>query len=149
VSDNNLLKNLNDQQLAAILYNEGPSIIVAGAGVGKTRVLTHKIAYLIAALKIPSEKILAVTFTNKAAKEMKNRVQEILNDNETKVRIATYHSLCAQILRQEIAVLNINKNFNIIDAADQRQILKDIYNRDFDTKIEASELRLLSSYISE
>lgn len=149
MSDNNLLKNLNDQQLAAILYNEGPSIIVAGAGVGKTRVLTHKIAYLIAALKIPSEKILAVTFTNKAAKEMKSRVQEILNDNETKVRIATYHSLCAQILRQEIAVLNINKNFNIIDAADQRQILKDIYNRDFDTKVEASELRLLSSYISE
>ncbi len=149
MTDNNLLKNLNDQQLAAILYNEGPSIIVAGAGVGKTRVLTHKIAYLVAALKIPSEKILAVTFTNKAAKEMKNRVQELLDDKETKVKIATYHSLCAQILRQEIGVLNINKNFNIIDTADQRQILKEIYNRDFDTKAEASELRLLSSYISE
>lgn len=149
MTNNNLLKNLNDQQLAAILYNEGPSIIIAGAGVGKTRVLTHKIAYLVAALKIPSEKILALTFTNKAAKEMKNRVQNLLDDKETKVKIATYHSLCAQILRQEISVLNIKNNFNIIDTADQRQILKEIYNRDFDTKVEASELRLLSSYISE
>lgn len=147
--NNNLLKNLNDQQLEAILYNEGSSIIVAGAGVGKTRVLTHKIAYLITALKIPSEKILALTFTNKAAKEMKNRVQELLDDKETKVKIATYHSLCAQILRREINVLNINNNFNIIDTSDQRQILKEIYNRDFDTKVDSGELRLLSSYISE
>lgn len=147
--NNNLTKNLNDQQLKAILHTEGPSIIIAGAGVGKTRVLTHKIAYLIAVLNVPSEKVLALTFTNKAAREMKNRVQELLNDKETKIKIATYHSLCAQILRQEISVLNISKNFNIIDNADQRQILKDIYNRDFDKKPDTGELRLLISYISE
>lgn len=147
--NNNLLKNLNDEQLAAILYNEGPSIIIAGAGVGKTRVLTHKIAYLIAVLQIPSKKILALTFTNKAAKEMKTRVQELLNDQETKVKIATYHSLCAQILRQEISVLNFTKNFNIIDDIDQRQILKNILNQDFDTKAEASELKLLINFISK
>lgn len=147
--NNNLLKNLNDSQLAAILYNEGPSIIIAGAGVGKTRVLTHKIAYLISGLNIKSEKILAVTFTNKAAKEMKNRVGHLLSDDGTKVKIYTYHALCAQILRRESQNLNIANNFNIIDTSDQRQILRDIYVRDFDHKPEASELKLLISFISQ
>ncbi|MDQ7982635.1 MAG: 3'-5' exonuclease [Spiroplasma sp.] len=147
--NNNLVKNLNDQQLQAVIYNEGPSIIIAGAGVGKTRVLTHKIAYLIAALKIPSEKILALTFTNKAAKEMQARTQQLLNDPDAKVKVATYHSLCAQILRRDIGILNFKNNFNIIDPSDQKQILKEIYSRDFDTKADAGELRLLISYISE
>lgn len=147
--ENNLFKHLNDNQLAAILYNEGPSIIIAGAGVGKTRVLTHKIAYLIAGLKIKSERILAVTFTNKAAKEMKNRVTQLLNEDSLKVKIFTYHALCAQILRRESHNLNINNNFNILDTLDQRQILKDIYYRDFNHKAEASELKLLISFISQ
>ncbi|MGL5268397.1 MAG: ATP-dependent helicase [Spiroplasma sp.] len=146
---NNLFKHLNDNQLAAILYNEGPSIIIAGAGVGKTRVLTHKIAYLISGLKIKSERILALTFTNKAAKEMKNRVNQLLIDDSLKVRIFTYHALCAQILRRESYNLNINNNFNIIDTIDQKQILKDIYQRDFNHKPEASELKLLISFISQ
>lgn len=146
---NNLLKNLNDNQLSAILYNEGPSIIVAGAGVGKTKVITHKIAYLIAGLKVQSEKILAVTFTNKAAKEMKSRVIQLLNDNNAKVKIFTYHGLCAYILRKEIHNLNFNNNFNIIDNIDKKQILKDIYNYDFNIKAEASEIKLLISFISQ
>lgn len=149
MENSNLFKHLNDSQLSAILYNEGPSIIIAGAGVGKTRVLTHKIAYLISGLKINSEKILAVTFTNKAAKEMKTRVNQLLNDDSIKTNIFTYHALCAQILRRESHNLNINNNFNIIDTIDQKQILKDIYNRDFHQKVEASELKILISFISQ
>lgn len=149
MEQNNLLKNLNDSQLAAILYNEGPSIIIAGAGVGKTRVLTHKIAYLIHGLKINSAKILAITFTNKAAKEMKNRVHQLLNDDELKVKIFTYHALCAQILRRESHNLNIKNNFNIIDVSDQKQILKNIYLQDFDHKADVGELKLLINFISQ
>lgn len=148
MSENNLLTNLNDNQLAAILYNEGPSIIVAGAGVGKTKVLTHKIAYLIAGLKVNSERILALTFTNKAAKEMKTRVTQLINNDQIKVKILTYHTLCAQILRRESHNLNISNNFNIIDASDERQILKDIYQRDFNHKPEISEVKFLVSHIS-
>ncbi|MBE4703819.1 ATP-dependent helicase [Spiroplasma platyhelix] len=149
MEQNSLIKELNDSQLAAILYNEGPSIIVAGAGVGKTKVLTHKIAYLITGLNVSSERILAVTFTNKAAKEMKNRVSQLLNNDRNNVRIFTYHGLCAQILRRESQNLNINNNYNIIDTSDQRQILRDIYQRDFNHKPEASEIKMLIHFISE
>lgn len=146
---NNLINALNEKQLAAVLYNEGPSVIVAGAGVGKTKVLTHKIAYLISALKVKSERILAVTFTNKAAKEMKTRVSHLLNDQDTKVKILTYHALCAHILRYEAYNLNFKNNFNIIDPTDQRQILRDIYNQDFNHKPDANEVKLLTRFISE
>lgn len=149
MEQNNLLKNLNDSQLEAILYNEGPSVVVAGAGVGKTRVLTHKIAYLIAGLKVSSERILAVTFTNKAAKEMRERVNKLLDGQENNVKIFTYHALCAKILRREAYNLNIRNSFNIIDTSDQKQILRDIYQRDFNHKPEASEIKLLISFISQ
>lgn len=143
-----LLSNLNDQQLQAIVNVDGPCRIIAGAGVGKTRVLTHKIAYLINVIKIPSEKILALTFTNKAAREMKERVAKLLDNDNVKVTIATYHALCAKILRRDVHHLNINNNFNIIDQEDQRKILKDICQKEFSQKVDLSELRLLSSNIS-
>lgn len=146
---NNLINALNEKQLAAVLYNEGPSVIVAGAGVGKTKVLTHKIAYLISALKVRSERILAVTFTNKAAKEMKTRVSSLLNEQDTQVKILTYHALCAYILRYDAYNLNFKNSFNIIDPTDQRQILRDIYNQDFNHKADANELKILVRFISE
>lgn len=149
MSDNTLLQNLNDQQLEAIIYSDGPSIIVAGAGVGKTRVLTHKIAYLISVLRIPSEAILAVTFTNKSSREMKTRIASLIEEPGIKVNVATYHSLCAQILRKEAHNLNISNNFNIIDTDDQRKILRDIYVKEFNSKADQSEIRLIISFISQ
>ncbi|WP_342275772.1 ATP-dependent helicase [Spiroplasma endosymbiont of Nebria brevicollis] len=145
---NKLLNNLNDQQLQAVINIDGPCRIIAGVGVGKTRVLTYKIAYLINVIKIPSEKILALTFTNKAAKEMKLRVVQLLENDDIKVTIATYHAICAKILRKDIHNLKINNSFNIIDQEDQRKILKDIYQKEFSNKVDLAELRLLSSSIS-
>lgn len=143
-----LLTNLNDQQIQAIINVDWPCRIIAGAGVGKTRVLTYKIAYLINVIKVPSEKILALTFTNKAAKEMKLRVVALLESDDIKVTISTYHALCAKILRRDIHHLKINNSFNIIDQEDQRKILKDICQKEFSNKADLTELRLLSSSIS-
>lgn len=143
-----ILDNLNEQQLAAVINVDGPCRIIAGAGVGKTRVITHKIAYLINVINIPSEKILALTFTNKAAREMKTRVMQLLDDDSIKVTIATYHALCAKILRKDIHHLKINNNFNIIDPEDQRKILKDIFQKEFAHKADLAELRAVSSNIS-
>ncbi len=143
-----LLANLNDQQLPAIINVDGPCRIVAGAGVGKTRVITYKIAYLINVIKIASEKILALTFTNKAACEMKERVIQLLDDSNINVTIVTYHGLCAKILRRDIHHLKINNNFNIIDQEDQRKILKDIFQKEFSHKAEPQELKILSANIA-
>jgi len=148
MENNNILSNLNDQQLAAIINVDGPCRIIAGAGVGKTRVLIYKIAYLIKVIKIPSHKILALTFTNKAAKEMKERISQLLEE-DMKVTIATYHALCAKILRRDIHNLKITNNFNIIDQEDQRKILKDIYQKEFSHKADQTELRLLASHVSK
>lgn len=145
---NKLLINLNDQQIQAIINVDGPCRIIAGAGVGKTRVLTYKIAYLINVIKVSSEKILALTFTNKAAKEMKLRVVALLESNDIKATISTYHALCAKILRRDIHHLKINNSFNIIDQEDQRKILKDICQKKISNKADLVELRLLSSSIS-
>ncbi len=122
-----LLDNLNKQQKAAVLHVEGPLAVIAGAGSGKTRMLTRKIAYLIDNIGISHHKILAVTFTNKAANEMRERVMEMLNDQHKSALILTYHALCARILRQEISYFNYPSNFNILDATDQKQILSSIY----------------------
>ena len=143
-----LLENLNEQQLQAIINVDGPCRIIAGAGVGKTQVITYKIAYLINVIKIASEKILALTFTNKAAREMKERIMQLLNDTNINVNIVTYHALCAKILRRDIHHLKISNNFNIIDQEDQQKILKDIFQKEFSHKAELQELRLLSANIS-
>lgn len=149
MENNNLLKNLNDSQLEAILYTDGPSIIIAGAGVGKTRVLTHKISYLISVLKVPSQKILALTFTNKAAKEMKSRIENLVDNTEEKISVYTYHSFCAWVLRKEAYNLDIRNDFNIIDNDDQKKIIRSIYQKEFQLTADATELKILISFISQ
>src|SRR5699024_3204987 len=99
VSD--LLYNLNKEQQAAVKTTEGPLLIMAGAGSGKTRVLTHRIAYLIDEKRVPSNNILAITFTNKAAREMKNRVEQLIGPAGKTMWVSTFHSMCVRILRRD------------------------------------------------
>jgi len=121
---NSILAKLNDKQRAAVTTTDGPVLILAGAGSGKTRALTHRIAYLIATNKARAYNILAVTFTNKAAGEMKNRVRDLLAGKSTLPSIGTFHSICARILRQEIGALGFQRNFTIYDRDDQIAAVK-------------------------
>lgn len=122
---NQELEHLNSHQLAAVVYNDGPLRIIAGAGSGKTRVITMKIAYLVNNLNIPSWRILALTFTNKAAKEMRDRVEVILgNDQRINPFIATFHSFCYRVLREDGEVIGLKNPFSIIDTADQRTLIR-------------------------
>lgn len=118
---------LNDNQKAAVTDESKHIRIIAGAGSGKTRVLTMRIAYLIEQKGVKPYHILAITFTNKAAREMKTRINDMLGDNGTGCHISTIHSLCMRILAEDITALNYPKNFTVIDADDQRQILKEAY----------------------
>ncbi len=124
---------LNPEQKRAVLATEGPVLILAGAGSGKTKTLTHRIAYLIAEKRVKPEQILAVTFTNKAAGEMRERVNALLERGRDTGQswyppryIGTFHSLCSRFLRQDIAVLGYDRNFNIIDADDQLSLMKKV-----------------------
>jgi DNA helicase II / ATP-dependent DNA helicase PcrA len=119
-----LLHNLNPPQKEAVLHGEGPLLVLAGAGSGKTRVIVHRIAYLINERQVPPWQILAVTFTNKAAGEMRERVQHILGDGELPL-ISTFHSSCARILRREIVHLGYDSNFAIYDDKDCERLLKE------------------------
>jgi DNA helicase II / ATP-dependent DNA helicase PcrA len=121
-----LLANLNKEQQAAVKTTEGPLLIMAGAGSGKTRVLTHRIAYLIAEKHVAPWNILAITFTNKAAREMKERVQALLGGAAEEVWISTFHSMCVRILRRDIDRIGINRNFSILDTTDQLSVIKNI-----------------------
>ena len=120
------LNELNRAQRQAVEVMGGPILIFAGAGSGKTRVLTYKIAYLIEEVGLPPEKILAVTFTNKAAQEMKNRVSELLTIDTLNMNIGTFHSICARMLRFEISRLGYTRDFGIYDQADSRLLVKRI-----------------------
>jgi len=120
-----LTKLLNPQQLAAVEATEGPVLILAGAGSGKTRVITYRVAHLIEDLGVRPEQILAVTFTNKAADQMKTRVRNLLRAPRSgDPLISTFHSLCVRILRREIEALNYTRDFTIYDESDQLQIVK-------------------------
>jgi len=123
-SKGNLLAGLNPQQAEAVQHTEGPVLILAGAGSGKTRVLTQRIAYLISQKNVAPWSILAITFTNKAAREMKNRVQSIVGAGGEEIWISTFHSLCVRILRRDIDRLGINRSFSILDAGDQLSVVK-------------------------
>ena len=118
------LKNLNKTQLSAVKAIDGPVLIFAGAGSGKTRVLTHKMYYLIKENHYKPENILSVTFTNKAAKEMKERVMGLLKTKDLPITIGTFHSVCARLLRIEAKHLKISPHFAIYDVQDQRELLK-------------------------
>ena len=120
-----LLHNLNPPQKEAVLHGEGPLLILAGAGSGKTRVIVHRIAYLIKERSVPPWQILAVTFTNKAAGEMRERVEKLLGGGELPL-ISTFHSACARILRREIHHLGYDANFAIYDDKDAEKLLKEI-----------------------
>lgn len=121
----NLLDNLNEQQRQAVVFCDGPQMIIAGAGSGKTRVLTHKIAYLTY-LGYKPEKILALTFTNKAANEMKQRTEKLLNRSLNSLWIGTFHSIFAKILRKEAYLLGYSSTYSIIDTDDAKAIIKKI-----------------------
>ncbi|MCV3733783.1 ATP-dependent helicase [Mycoplasma enhydrae] len=138
------LDNLNVQQRQAVEYNDGPLRIIAGAGSGKTRVLTHKIAYLIEKLNINPARILALTFSNKAANEMKQRVSSMLDNPGQLPLISTFHAICARILRQEIHLLGYNNDFQIVDELDQKAILKSVYNELDISHIEYSYSSMIS-----
>ena len=119
------INTLNDKQREALLATEGPLLILAGAGSGKTKVVTSKIAYLIEELNVPSWKILAITFTNKAAKEMKDRVQKLIDRDISSMWIGTFHSICVRILRRNIEKIGYNGNFTIYDRDDQITVVKE------------------------
>jgi DNA helicase-2/ATP-dependent DNA helicase PcrA len=120
------LSHLNPIQKEAVKAVKGPVLIFAGAGSGKTRVLTYKISYLIKKKIVKPENILAVTFTNKAAQEMKSRVDALLGDSHTNISIGTFHSICARFLREEIHRLGFTPNFNIYDPQDQEAVMKSV-----------------------
>lgn len=122
----NLLEQLNDSQRDAVMFNEGPSLVIAGAGSGKTRVLTYKIAYLLQQGYMPWN-ILALTFTNKAAKEMKERIGKLVGEERARyLNMGTFHSVFARILRREGEAVGYHSNFTIYDEADSRSLLKSI-----------------------
>lgn len=120
------LSLMNRAQYEAITTTEGPVLVMAGAGSGKTRVLTHRIAYLIEEKDVPSYNILAITFTNKAAKEMKERVDKLIDDDTSKMWISTFHAMCVRILRRDIDKLGYDRSFSILDTTDQLNVVKDV-----------------------
>ena len=144
----NFVQNMNDNQLKAILKTEGAVMVIAGAGSGKTRVLTNRIAYLIAEKNILESNILAITFTNKAAKEMKERIYALVGETSKYIWINTFHSMCVRILRQHIELLGYNKNFTILDTSEQKTIIKNIVknlNLSEDSYQPANVLKIISN----
>lgn len=139
---------LNTQQQEAVFHTEGPVLILAGAGSGKTRVLTHRIAYLIEEKGVNPWNIMAITFTNKAAGEMRERVDKIVGFGSESIWVSTFHSSCVRMLRRFIDRLGFDTNFTIYDTDDQKTLMKDICKRlDIDTKIykERSIMAAISS----
>ena len=121
-----LLEGLNKPQYEAVTHVNGPLLVIAGAGSGKTRVLTHRIAYLISEKGVKPWNILAITFTNKAAKEMKERIAKLLGDDMAKdMWVGTFHSMCVRILRREIEKLGYERNFLIFDTVDSKSVIKE------------------------
>lgn len=130
------LENLNDKQKEAILYNDGPLLIIAGAGAGKTKTLTTKIAYLIEEKNVNPHNILAITFTNKAAKEMKDRLYLLIGDLAKKLQVSTFHSFGLKLLRENYNELGYDKNFVIMDSDDSLTVVKKIIkDMGYDPKI--------------
>ncbi len=128
MSDNkiNFLNDLNDAQIAPVIHKEGPLIVIAGAGSGKTRVLTYRIAYLIQKGVDPFE-ILSLTFTNKAAREMKERISKLIGSSEAKnLWMGTFHSVFARLLRNEADKLGFPSNFTIYDTQDSERLISSI-----------------------
>ncbi|ATF41172.1 DNA helicase PcrA [Weissella paramesenteroides] len=145
---NPLLAGMNDKQAEAVMTTEGPLLIMAGAGSGKTRVLTHRVAHLIQDLDVLPWRILAITFTNKAAREMKERISQLVEESDAEaVWVSTFHALAVRILRRDIDKLGYKKDFSIIDASAQRTLIKRIL-KDFNVDIEKYAPRSVLGAIS-
>ena len=141
------MADLNDAQNEAIKYIDGPCLVLAGAGSGKTRVITQKIAYLIQQCNTPAHKIVALTFTNKAAREMKSRVSQIIKGSQSRgLTVSTFHNLGLKIIRSECKKLGLKSGFSIFDAQDSGQLIKELLLRDHDDA--ADLVQLLQSQIS-
>ncbi|MDQ1004342.1 DNA helicase-2/ATP-dependent DNA helicase PcrA [Neobacillus niacini] len=121
-----LLNGLNPEQQNAVKATDGPLLLMAGAGSGKTRVLTHRIAYLIVEKRVNPYNILAITFTNKAAREMRERIGKMMGGAAEEIWISTFHSMCVRILRRDIDRMGFNRNFTILDTGDQQSVIKGI-----------------------
>ena len=142
-----LLSGLNDQQRAAVRHEGSPLLIVAGAGSGKTRVLTHRIAYLLAARSVSPGQVLAITFTNKAAGEMKERVAELVGPRARAMWVSTFHSACVRILRREVKRLGMSSSFSIYDQADSLRLMTMVC-RDLDLDPKRYPPRSFSAQVS-
>ncbi len=121
-----IVKALNPEQARAVTTTEGPLLILAGAGSGKTRVLAHRIAYLVGVKAVPPWRILAVTFTNKAASELRERIISLVGEGGRDVQAGTFHSLCARVLRQDGTAIGLDRRFVIYDTDDQQALMKQI-----------------------
>src|SRR3989475_2409929 len=124
VSPDRYLEGLNEAQREAVLATEGPLLVVAGAGSGKTRVLTHRVAHLIGAVGAKPQELLAITLTNKAAAEMRTRLEDLLGPVADTIWILTFHAACGRMLRREAPRLGYRTNFTIYDQADQIRLTK-------------------------
>src|SRR5512145_1652206 len=122
--DSEFLSQLNEQQQEAVLKTDGPLLILAGAGSGKTRVIAHRIAYLVSEGLSEPDRILAVTFTNKAAEEMRLRVEALLGVDCRQMWVSTFHALCARLLRREAPHIGLSRDFVIYDSTDQLTVVK-------------------------
>ncbi|OZB93299.1 DNA helicase PcrA [Paenibacillus sp. XY044] len=141
------VQRLNPQQRQAVEATDGPLLIMAGAGSGKTRVLTHRIAYLIATRKAPPWGILAITFTNKAAREMQDRVAKLVGNEGRDIWVSTFHSMCVRILRRDIERIGFTSNFSILDSTDQLSVIRNCM-KDLNLDTKKFEPKAIQSVIS-
>ncbi|ROR53814.1 ATP-dependent DNA helicase PcrA [Luteococcus japonicus] len=142
-----LLEGLNEPQRQAVLHAGGPVLVVAGAGSGKTRVLTRRIAHLVAARNVHPGSILAITFTNKAAAEMKSRVIELVGNRAKLMWVSTFHSACVRILRSDIDKFGMNRNFSIYDDTDAKRLMT-LVHRDLQMDVKKQPVRAVMNWVS-
>ncbi len=148
IDPESLLDGLNPEQREAVVHSGSPLLIVAGAGSGKTRVLTHRIAYLLATGRARPGEILAITFTNKAAAEMRERVESLIGPAAKYMWVSTFHSACVRILRKEASALGLKSSFSIYDAADSQRLIT-LVSRELDLDVKKYPARTLSNKISD
>src|SRR6185436_11854931 len=147
-STDQLLEGLNEPQREAVVHGDGPLLILAGAGSGKTRVLTHRIAYLLRTGQARADEILAITFTNKAAQEMRERVELLVGRATRAMWVMTFHSACVRMLRADAHRLGYTRQFTIYDAADSRRLIKKCLD-DLDVDVKRFTPRAMQSQISD
>ena len=143
-----LLEGMNERQKEAVQHTQGPLLIMAGAGSGKTRVLTHRMAYILAEEEVHPWNILAITFTNKAAREMKERVSQLVGPQAEDMWVSTFHSMCVRILRRDIELLGYQRSFTICDPSEQQTVMKRILKK-LDIDSEKYDYRMILNRISQ